>query len=158
MSTEAGPVAGQGLGMKPGGDQIAGGGGGGNERHSGEDADGPAGTLFAEPVGWRARGRQDVFLLAAGRPCPRNHRANLQARTCSPGREVRGPGGRPLRWEARVRRRASGAGPPAGLTDCVCVSPSLRLSGSVTFLNPGLGGPVSTVGRDSVIIIWGWSL
>lgn len=85
MSTEARRAARQGPGMKPGGDRIAGGGGGGgDERHSGEDADGAAGTLFAEPVGWRAGGRQGVFLFAAGRPRPRHHRANFQAR----GRET----------------------------------------------------------------------
>lgn len=93
VSTEAGPEAGQGPGMKPGGNQIA--AGGGDERHSGEDADGAAGTLLAEPVGWRASGSQGVLLLAAGQPRPRHHRANLQARTYLPGREVGGAGGGP---------------------------------------------------------------
>ena len=87
MPTEAGPAAGQGPGMRPGGDRIA---GGGDERHSGENTDGAAGTLPAEPVGWRAYGRQGVLLLPAGRPGPRHHRAHLQARRCPSGREVRG--------------------------------------------------------------------
>lgn len=96
VSTEAGPEPGQGPGMKPGGDRIAGGGGGGgDERHSGKDADGAAGTLLAEPVGWRVSGSQGVLLFAAGQPCPRHHRAHFQARTYSAGREVRGPGGGP---------------------------------------------------------------
>lgn len=50
VPTVAGEAAGQGLGMRPGGERSAG-GGGGDERHCGEDADGAAGTLLAEPVG-----------------------------------------------------------------------------------------------------------
>lgn len=121
--------------MKPGGDRIAGGGGGGgDERHSGEDADGAAGTLFAEPVGWRAGGRQGVFLFAAGRPRPRHHRADFQARKCSPDLEVRGAGERPQRWEARVRRRASGPALPRGSgTPCVSVRPRVCLEASLSF-------------------------
>lgn len=137
VPTEAGPAAGQGPGMKPGGDRSADGGGGGDERHSGEDPDGPAGTLPAESGAWWARGRQGVFLFATGRPCPQHHRAHFQARRCRPGREVRDAQGTSPRLEALVWRRADGVHPPAGHRDCDCVRPSLLLSGSVTFL-PGM--------------------
>lgn len=80
--------------MKPGGHRRA--VGGGDERHSGEDADGVAGTLPAEPAGGRAHGRQGVLVVEAGRPHPRHHRTHLQARRCSAGREGQGRAGEAL--------------------------------------------------------------
>lgn len=98
-------------GMKPGGGRSVG-AGGGDERYSGEDADGVARTLPAEPRGWRAHGRQGVLLLAPGRPHPRHHSAHVQARKSLPaGREVgEAPGGTP-RCEALAPPRACGVAP-----------------------------------------------
>lgn len=134
VPTEAGRAAGQEPGMKPGGGWSAG-GGGGDERHSGEDADGAAGTLPAEPGGWWACGRHGVLLFAAGRPRPRYHRAHLEARRCRPGREIGDARRSPPLWEALVQRRAHGVGPPAGLRDCLCAGPFLHLSESVSYPN-----------------------
>lgn len=104
MPTEAGPGAEQGPGMRSGGDRRA--GGGGDERHRGEDADGAAGTLPAEPFGWGTRGRQSALFFASGGPRPRHHLAHLQARRCPLGREVGAPRGGP-----RAGRPGSGGQP-----------------------------------------------
>ena len=124
MPTEAGPAAGQGPGMRPGGDRIA---GGGDERHSGENTDGAAGTIPTEPVGWRAYGRQGVLLLPAGRPGPRHHRAHLQARRCPPGREVRGAEGGPLSGRLWSRGEPPGTVSPEGVSVAPGFSPEASL-------------------------------
>lgn len=130
VPTEAGRAAGPEPGMKQGGDWGA--GGGGDERHSGEDADGAAGTLPAEPGGWWACGRHGVLLFAAGRPRPRYHRAHLEARRCRPGLEVGDARRRPRSGRPWSRGEPTGLVLPRGsgtacvpVRFCVCLEASL---------------------------------